>query len=734
MNTFRGRLPSGVLAATLCSATVGAQFVAGTSARESVFLSHFDATALPLMMVGASLLSIILVVIGGAAFRKISPSIHVPATYAASAALLVAEWALIRVAPGPVTRIFYLHAVGLGPILGSGFWLVASERFDPRTAKKHFGQIAGAGTLGGLAGGLLAAPVAATGGVTTMLVLLAIFQALAAYQVYALASSMPAPPRRRVPVPEKEMPSAWRVLADAPYLRSLAALILLGTTAVAFVDYVLKVQATTRFGSGAPLGTFFSLYYAGLNLATFAVQAFGSRFAIEKIGLAAAAGAPSFALTIGSILGIVTPGLWSVAAAHGGERVSRGALLRTGYEQFYTPLPPAERRAVKATVDVSVARAGDILGWVAVQIVIALVSRSPIVLLLSGAIACSVLALFVSRSLTRGYVSTLEKSLLHRAVEIDLSDIEDVTTRTTVLQTLRRPALTPAAAPALDSGVREVAALRSGNAEVIRRVLHDSKGLRPALVPHVIALLTWDPVAPDAIRALRGVAEERVGELIDALIDPNQPFAVRRRLARVFSVCVSQRAADGLMLGLDDLRFEVRFHCGRSLAAIVEKNARIRIDGDALLDFVRREVDVSRSVWEGRQLLDAAGRSDEPDSAAELVVSERASQSLAHVFTLLSLVLPTEPLRIAYSALQSSDQRVRGTALEYLDAVLPQNIKESLWPFLEIQRITRAPARPREEILADLLRANESVAINLKTLERQEDAPARPASTPRRSS
>ena len=46
-------------------------------------------------------------------------------------------------------------------MLGSGFWLMASERFDPRTAKRHFGQIAGAGTLGGLVGGLLSERVAA---------------------------------------------------------------------------------------------------------------------------------------------------------------------------------------------------------------------------------------------------------------------------------------------------------------------------------------------------------------------------------------------------------------------------------------------------------------------------------------------------------------------------------------------------------------------------------------------
>jgi hypothetical protein len=39
--------------------------------------------------------------------------------------------------------------------------------------------------------------------------------------------------------------------------------------------------------------------------------------------------------------------------------------------------------------------------------------------------------------------------------------------------------------------------------------------------------------------------------LTDALLDANLDDTVRCRLARVFAVCVSQRAADGLVLGLD---------------------------------------------------------------------------------------------------------------------------------------------------------------------------------------
>jgi ATP:ADP antiporter, AAA family len=244
-------------------------------------------------------------------------------------------------------------------------------------------------------------------------------------------------------------------------------------------------------------------------------------------------------------------------------------------------------------------------------------------------------------------------------------------------------------------------------------------------VPYVIPLLSWDAVANEAIFALRKVAEERVGQLIDALIDPNQDFAVRRRLARAFSVCVSQRAADGMVLGLDDLRFEVRFQCGRSLAAIFDKNPMVRIDKEQILSVVAREAAVGKMVWESHRLLDALQPGDAPPFVDEFV-RDRAGQSLAHVFTLLALVLPREPLLIAYRGLHTNDPHLKGTALEYLEAVLPPLIRERLWPFLEDRHRARAPVRQREDILADLLRSHESIMINLEELRRRAAAEVPP--------
>src|SRR5439155_622711 len=117
--------------------------------------------------------------------------------------------------------------------------------------------------------------------------------------------------------------------------------------------------------------------------------------------------------------------------------------------------------------------------------------------------------------------------------EIELSDIEDLTTRTMILQTVVLPGVTVARPGTAESERRKpnapigttdpelqaILRLRSRDRAQVVSVLRAEEGLTPALVPHVIPLLAWDPVAADAVFALRKVAEERVGEFVDVLID-----------------------------------------------------------------------------------------------------------------------------------------------------------------------------------------------------------------------
>jgi hypothetical protein len=496
-------------------------------------------------------------------------------------------------------------------------------------------------------------------------------------------------------------------------------LVLLGTMSSSFVEHLVNVKAQETLPPAA-LPRFFSTYYGGVSVLVVAVQAAVASFAINKFGLTLTMISSSLALAVGGLGALFVPGLVAITATYGLTSVLYESLSRKAYEVSFTPVPAAEKRLVKTIVDVAPNRLG--VGVSAGLIALLTVWRPERLYegLLIAAIACSALACIAARRLKREYVGTLERNLLSRRIQLDPEQVDDVITRTTVLRVLsenraaragRSLAIeTPLAAEGdanaavVDPEMQAILDLRSRVRERILAVLETENGITGALVHHVIPLLAEDPVVEHATFALRKVAEEHVGELIDALVDPNQPFAVRKRLARVLSTCVSQRAAEGLLLGLADVRFEVRLECGRSLAAIYEKNLRLRMDQELVFNTVLREVAVGRSVWRGRQALET--RTDERSFVGEFIV-DRAQRSLTHVFTLLSLVLPAAPLRIAYRGLDDPD--ARGLALEYLDSVLPLHIRDGLWPFLGEDAPTQEETRQRGEILADLLKLGESL-------------------------
>jgi hypothetical protein len=82
------------------------------------------------------------------------------------------------------------------------------------------------------------------------------------------------------------------------------------------------------------------------------------------------------------------------------------------------------------------------------------------------------------------------------------------------------------------------------------------------------------------------------------------------------------------------------------------------------------ELQVSREVWERRRLMTAEALSDETETPGEA--------SVEYLFALLRLLLPREPVSMAYRALHTDDRHLRGTALEYLQTVLPANTWRAL--------------------------------------------------------
>ena len=72
----------------------------------------------------------------------------------------------------------------------------------------------------------------------------------------------------------------------------------------------------------------------------------------------------------------------------------------------------------------------------------------------------------------------------------------------------------------------------------------------------------------------------------------------------------------------------------------------------------------------------------------------------------------------------TTDAGLRRTPLEYLDSVLPPNIRQRLWPFLESGSEPGFGPRRREEILEELLRSNQSIVVNLERLKARRETSA----------
>ena len=736
------RVRRAVVTAALAAAGAIAFQVALKATRDALFLDVFRVEALPVMVMVSSGVSLAMVGLATRAISRLGPARVVPALFGLSAALLLLEWVALPRAPALTAVVVYLHFAALGALLVSGLWSIVSEEFDPRTGQRQIGWPGAAATPGGMVGGLFVWQMS----VTAILPLLAgvhLMSGALAFDLGHRGLGARVAAAGRSPN-ESTALSGLAVLRRSPYLRTLVAFVLITAIAEGLLDYVFKARVEANFASREDLRRFFALFYAGLGVLTAAVLALVSRAALQRHGLARAIATVPAVVAIGGAGALAIPGLATIAFARAGEVVMRNSLARSAYELFFVPVSARAKRATKTLIDVGVVRVGDAVGAAIVQATLAALAVGAVTpTLLASTVILGLAGVVLTRRLHTGYFHALERSLLSRADQVQRVEMEDALTRTAMLHSVGDLGLTwyggraddraaepvgavpeptavatvaqPEPARLTDPEVVRLAELRSSDPARVRAALAPAV-LSPATVPQAITLLAWDEVARDVVAALRRVADRVVGQLIDRLLDPDEEFAVRRRLPLVLASCGDERAVAGLLRALDDRRFEVRYRSGRALSRIHDLHPDVPIDRGEVTRAVIREVAVDRAVWESQRLIDR-GEDDAWSPVLDEVLRERASRSLEHVFTMLALFLPREPLRVAFRGLHTDDQHLRGTALEYLEHALPAEVREPLWPLLDDTR-GRAQARPSQAVLDELLRSNLSITMNLEAKRR----------------
>ena len=195
-----------------------------------------------------------------------------------------------------------------------------------------------------------------------------------------------------------------------------------------------------------------------------------------------------------------------------------------------------------------------------------------------------------------------------------------------------------------DAEVLQILALQSGDPARVRRVLKGGGPLTPAVVPHLIPLLASEKTAFDAMQALRGVALHRSGVLIDALLDVRHSAVMRRRIARVMSDCRAPSVVEALLQACEDDHVSVRVQCARTLF-VIRRRSDLVIDASRVIQLIKQEI----------------------------------NYGIPHVgllFTLLAMIFPAGPIRAAHRSLRAGNAHAKGLAHEYLDSVLPAEIRQ----------------------------------------------------------
>ncbi len=724
-------------------ATVG-QLVASRAVRDGFFLTHFPASDLPMMMMAAGVLSVTVVLLSGRLLRGIPPAQSVPWIFGFSAFLYTLEWLLAGYYPSVAAIGLYLHVVSIGLLVASGFWSVVNERFDPYTAKLSIGRIAGGATLGGVLGGVVAWAAAQRIDVPSMLLALALINALCAVGVNRLGRGS-----RPVQGAAEEQAGALSILAGHSYLRNLALLVALGAFCQACYEYVFKSTVAAVYTDGSELVSFFALFYMGLNVVTFLIQNLLTRRVLTRYGLSFTVGSLHGTGILFGAIGLLFPGLASAMAMRGSIGAVENSVFRSGYELLYTPVLPDQKRPTKTVIDVGGEMTGGVLGAAAAFLVLATIPGVANTVLVIAGMAASIAGLYLTRLIRFGYVQSLADTL--EAANIDLEEAAfgseqraltpgpgaalpqpfergpSIVARQTLTrdEAMTRSALREylktrqtdakgvpswnyaplAAAHTQEEGTlgdgalaHALVDLHSGDPDRVAAVLTEQHPLPRVLVEPTIQLLANPTTADQAQTALRYVAPVHVGALLDALRSEDIDISARRRLCSILGRVSTQRCVDGLLAIIDQVEEALRLRMAASLLRIRRSNPDLHFDRARIFELAEQEARICQRLWFSRVALDSR-LSAAP--ALESADGRRVVQGSSYISSLLLTVLDQQPTILATRSLAQTSAAKRGAGIEYLENVLPAELLKVLQPLLVDTRLALGRASSRADILAE---------------------------------
>ena len=678
----------------------------GKTVRDALFLTHFDVTDLPKMMIATAVFAALGIVVFSRLLARFGPARLTPPLYLVSGVLSVGQWIGIGASPQMVTIILYLHISVLDSLLISGFFSIINERYDPYSAKKEFSRMAIYTALGGLLGAGAASVVAKTFNIGAVVAMLAVMHMLTGGFLYLVTAGHTGSKGRST-----SNKGLLTIIRKNTLIQNMALLMLTLSAVIVLLDYLFKATLQMTL-SKAELISFFAYFYIAIDITTLLLHTFLGSRALRWFGLGGTIIVLPLSIFLGGLITFAIRSLMSVTLLRGAASLLTNTFFGPGFELLFTPIPAADKRAGKILIDVGAHRSGSMLGSLLIMGLLMIPGPTNSYILVTVLALAGAMAL-LTYLLNRGYISQLAQNLSDGTLNSDQIEIRDTTTARTVkstrtklerhsmlqqaafhhnegvssaVTTVAEPKPAPVAQPRPDSSaddpeMESIRDLRSGDENRIRRILV-SKPVTPALLPHIIPLLRNQRILKDALNAIRPLSARTAGQMADMLLDRHQHPLIRRRIPLLLGHADNDLAVQGLLLGLEDRALDVRFRCAEALARIKTNHTHLAIDAEAIWRTVYKELTYFGSIgFKPTQGVDP----------------------LRYLFILFGILFGPRVMEVCYGALRGDDPTARGTALEYLENQLPQNVRTPLWPLIASGKPETGSERSLQEITRDLL-------------------------------
>jgi len=690
--------------------------------RNASYVTTIYVTTLPYVTIAVAILTVPTVGVFGRAMGSRNPHNVYSVFLLGFAVVIVAVFALAPAVPEATVVGFYIVTVLGASLLSTGFWMVTSEHFSLRQAKRLFGLVGAGGTLGAMITGLSVNSL--TQRLSTFQLVPGLVLLLAA--VLVLQRLMPglSPHRNLGGQPAgTSMREGIRLISRSAHLRNITIVVLLATMITTVLDYQFIEVVSDSYESSDAIAGFFAAFYGWTGVISLLVQLFLVSRLMSGAGIAVSLAILPALLTAGSVgVLMVPPGLyfWTTTATRGVDNSLRKSLHRSVLEYLYVPVAPEVRRKTKAFIDSVVDNVAGGIGAIVLFIWVTwagLPSRwlSGFVLLLSLAFV------FIAARTGAQYARTVRERLTDDSEEIDTSGFDRRSLLTVTLTQFDVRDELAKAGVSLDGhhhgsgesgdggdsandGLTTMERLQHTDAAVVRRALQQSSDWDASHVEALTRLLARSELYGAAVEALLRVGDRSIEHLIDVLLDENADFVIRRRIPRVLAAVDSEQADQALLDALAAGRFEVRYRAAIALARRRKAGLPLAPGNweGAIWRAVEREVSRDRPIWELQKILDGSEAGD--DGFVSERVDVRGELSLEHTFRQLSLVLDPEAVKTAFHGFVAADDDLKSLSLEYLEQVLPTRIREKLWPFIgdisEYQR--RDSMRSVDEVMREL--------------------------------